>query len=61
MTQLAFDFSDPTPAWAEACFYCTPDRLGRYDQDRHLHVNQALTCAVCGFERSRAPVDLRGP
>ena len=35
-------------AWAEGCFYCTPDRLGRYDQGRHLHAHLPLTCAVCG-------------
>jgi hypothetical protein len=42
------DFAPATPAWAEACRYCSPGPDGYYDEAGHLHRHLPLTCAVCG-------------
>ena len=47
MTQLAFDLSEQAPVWAEACFYCRPDLLGRYNERDHIHAHLPMTCAIC--------------
>lgn len=51
MTDTLFgltDFAPPAPEWATACFYCTPDETGYFDERRHLDDHQVLTCGICG-------------
>jgi len=47
MGQLAFDLSEQTPDWAETCFYCSPDALGRYNERNHFHSHLPMTCTIC--------------
>ena len=47
MSQLAFDLSEQAPVWAEPCFYCRPDPLGRYNEQNHFRSHLPMTCAVC--------------